>query len=101
MALLVAISYSASQDSGIPGFWGPRILGSQDSEIPEFWDPKILGSKAHGPSETHLRRPKMKSRFFKKNFPILSKQLELQRKVKVLKSLLTLFEENLIETGSV
>ena len=35
------------------------------------------------PDETHLRRPKMKNRFFQKNLPILSKKWKLLRKVKV------------------
>ena len=43
----------------------------------------------------------MKNSFLKKKFPILWDKLKLVRKVKDFLSLLTLFDENLIERGSV
>ena len=55
------------------------------------------------PDETHLRRLKMKNRFFKnKNLPILSKKLKLLRKVKVFfrPSVTFFFSENLMKRGS-
>ena len=69
--------------SGYQWFWDPRILGSQvDPRILGSQDsgiPRILASKTHDPSETHLRRLKMKNVFFKKKLPNSFEKVEITK----------------------
>ena len=89
---------------------GPKPPGAASGgQIQTFGNLKAIWGKnpttgwkeTHDRVETHLRQLKMKNRFFKKNFPILSKKLKLLRKVKVFRPSVTHFFENLIIRGSV
>ncbi len=64
-------------------------------------NPTTSWKQKHDTRETHLRRLEMKNRFPQQQLAILSKKLKLLRKVKGFQPSLTLFDENLIERGSV
>ena len=68
-----------------------RTFGKSNNHLGK--NPTTSWKQTQGHGETHLRRLKMKNRFFKKNFPILSKKLKLLRKVKGFRPSVTHFSK--------